>query len=210
MDRLLKEKITTLLKTPKQIPVGISNRHVHLSNEDVEMLFGPGYTLQPLKSLQQPGQFAAQECVTVVGPKGSLNKVRVLGPVRPVTQLEISRADCFVIGIKAPVRESGCLQNAGNALLVGPEGHVELHSQVICAWRHIHMSPQDALRFSVSNGEKVRVSSQGERGLIFDEVVVRVRDDFSLEFHIDTEEANAAGLTNGMQVSLLTRAHHDR
>ncbi len=204
MDRLLREKIATLLKAAEhQIPVGISNRHVHLSSEDIEKLFGPGYRLQPLKPLHQPGQFAAQECVTVVGPKRSLNNVRVLGPVRPVTQLEISRADCFALGIKAPVRESGSLENAGNALLVGPVGHVELRSQVICAWRHIHMSPKDAERFGVINGQKVKVSSTGERGLVFDQVVVRVRDDFALECHIDTEEANAAGLKNGMQVSLL-------
>lgn len=204
MDRLLREKITTLLRASEQrIPVGISNRHVHLSQEDIEKLFGPGYRLQPLKPLRQPGQFAAGEYVTVVGPKGSLNKVRVLGPVRPVTQLEISQADCYALGIRAPVRESGCLENAGNALLVGPVGHVELRSQVICAWRHIHMSAKDADSFGVTHGQKVRVSSSGERRLIFDQVVIRVSDNFALEFHIDTEEANAAGLTNGMQVSLL-------
>ncbi|WP_250880182.1 PduL/EutD family phosphate acyltransferase, partial [Escherichia coli] len=112
---------------------------------------------------------------------------------RPTSQLEISRADCFTLGIKAPVRESGQLENAGDALLVGPKGHVELHSQVICAWRHIHMSPQDARLLNVSNGQKVSVRSHGERQLTFDEVVVRVRNDFALELHIDTEEANAAG-----------------
>lgn len=204
MDALLREKIITLLQAPEQqIPVGVSNRHVHLSHQDVETLFGQGHSLHPLKPLRQPGQFAAHECVTVVGPKGSLSNVRVLGPARPVTQLEISRADCFVLGIKAPVRESGNLEDASNALLIGPTGHVELRSQVICAWRHIHMTPADAQRFGVANGQKVRVRNSGQRGLIFDEVVVRVGDNFSLELHIDTEEANAAGLTNGMQVSLL-------
>ncbi|MFX2949294.1 PduL/EutD family phosphate acyltransferase, partial [Klebsiella pneumoniae] len=121
----------------------------------------------------------------------------------PLSQLEVSRADCFTLGIKAPVRESGQLENAGSALLIGPAGHVELHSQVICAWRHIHMSPQDARQLNVSNGQKVSVRSNGERQLTFDEVVVRVRDDFALEFHIDTEEANAAGLKNGAQVTLI-------
>lgn len=120
IDALLQEKITTrLIDTAPTIPVGVSNRHVHLSQQDVEALFGVGYQLTPFKPLRQPGQFAAEECVTVVGPKGSLTHVRVLGPVRPTSQLEISRADCFTLGIKAPVRESGQLENAGDALLVG-------------------------------------------------------------------------------------------
>ena len=201
IDALLHEKIAARLsRVAPEIPVGISNRHVHLAQQDVEALFGKGYALTPLKPLRQPGQFAAEECVTVVGPKGSLTQVRVLGPTRPCSQLEISRADCFTLGIRAPVRESGQLENAGSALLIGPAGHVKLRSQVICAWRHIHMSPQDARRLNVSNGQKVSVRSNGERRLTFDEVVVRVRDDFALEFHIDTEEANAAGLKNGAQV----------
>jgi putative phosphotransacetylase len=205
IDTLLREKITSrLTETAPTIPVGVSNRHVHLAQQDVEALFGNGYTLTPLKPLRQPGQFAAQECVTVVGPKGSLAHVRVLGPTRPVSQLEISRADCFTLGIQAPVRESGQLDNAGSALLIGPAGHVELHSQVICAWRHIHMSPQDARLLKVTHGQKVSVRSNGERQLIFDEVVVRVREDFTLELHIDTEEANAAGLKNGAQVWLIS------
>lgn len=204
IDTLLHEKIAARLShVAPAIPVGISNRHVHLAQQDVEALFGTGYTLTPLKPLRQPGQFAAEECVTIVGPKGSLKNVRVLGPTRPVTQLEVSRADCFTLGIKAPVRESGQLEKAGDALLVGPKGHVDLHSQVICAWRHIHLSPQDARRLNVINGQKVSVRSTGERQLTFDEVVVRVRDDFALEFHIDTEEANAAGLKNGAQVTLV-------
>ncbi|MGL5698013.1 MAG: phosphate propanoyltransferase [Kluyvera sp.] len=204
IDTLLQEKISArLVDTAPEIPVGISNRHVHLAQIDVEALFGKGYTLTPFKPLRQPGQFAAEECVTIVGPKGSLTHVRVLGPTRPVSQLEVSRADCFALGIKAPVRESGQLDNAGSALLIGPAGHVELRSQVICAWRHIHMSPADARRLNVSNGQKVSVRSHGERQLTFDEVVVRVRDDFALEFHIDTEEANAAGLKNGVPVTLV-------
>lgn len=204
IDTLLQEKITARLnEAAPAIPVGISNRHVHLAQQDVEALFGTGYTLAPLKPLRQPGQFAAEECVTIVGPKGSLKNVRVLGPTRSVTQLEVSRADCFTLGIKAPVRESGQLEKAGDALLVGPKGHVDLHSQVICAWRHIHMSEQDARRLNVINGQKVSVRSTGERQLTFDEVVVRIREDFALEFHIDTEEANAAGLKNGAQVTLV-------
>lgn len=204
IDTLLHAKIAPRLRqNAPVIPVGISNRHVHLSRQDVETLFGKNYALTPFKPLRQPGQFAAQECITVVGPKGSLNNVRVLGPARAVSQLEISRADCFTLGIKAPVRESGQLENSGSALLIGPAGHIELHSQVICAWRHIHMSPQDARQFNVTNGQRVSVRSPGERQLTFDEVVVRVREDFALELHIDTEEANAAGLKNGAQVMLI-------
>ncbi|KAA5931032.1 MULTISPECIES: phosphate propanoyltransferase [Pantoea] len=204
IDTLLHKKIAVRMNpVSPAIPVGISNRHVHLSQQDVEALFGEGYILTPFKPLRQPGQFAAQECVTVVGPKGSLKSVRVLGPTRQVSQLEISVADGFTLGIKVPVRESGQLENAGSALLIGPAGHVELNSKVICAWRHIHMSPQDARQLNVANGQKVRVRSEGERQLIFDEVVVRVREDFALEFHIDTEEANAAGLKNGGQVTLI-------
>ncbi|AFJ45866.1 phosphate propanoyltransferase [Shimwellia blattae] len=204
IDTLLREKITARLSASSPaIPVGISNRHVHLARRDVEALFGEGYSLTPLRPLRQPGQFAAKECVTVVGPKGSLTGVRVLGPARPESQLEVSRADCFALGIQAPLRESGQLDNAASALLIGPAGHIELHSRVICAWRHIHMSPRDARLLNVCNGQKVSVRSQGERQLTFDEVVVRVRDDFALEFHIDTEEANAAGLKNGAQVTLI-------
>ncbi|EXU77159.1 phosphate propanoyltransferase [Erwinia mallotivora] len=204
IDDLLRERIATLLcADAPAIPVGISNRHVHLAQQDVETLFGKDHSLTSLKALRQPGQFAAQECVTVVGPKGSLCNVRVLGPTRPVSQLEISRADCFTLGIQAPVRESGQLDHSGSALLIGPKGHVELRSQVICAWRHIHMSPQDAQQLHVSNGQLVSVRTQSaERQLTFDQVIVRVRDDFLLEFHIDTEEANAAGLKNGDRVML--------
>lgn len=182
------------------IPVGISNRHVHLSQQDVETLFGQGYQLTPFKDLKQPGQFAAKECVIVVGPKGSISKVRVLGPTRPKSQLEISKADCFTLGIKAPVRGSGDLANSGNAILIGPAGHVELNEQVICAQRHIHMNMIDARLLNVVDGQKVHIRTEGERGLTFDEVVIRVDERFSLEFHIDTDEANAAGLRNNDSV----------
>ncbi|WP_422527086.1 phosphate propanoyltransferase [Serratia fonticola] len=185
------------------IPVGVSNRHVHLSQQDIETLFGAGYRLTPCKELRQPGQFAAKECVMIVGPKGSLSKVRVLGPARECTQLEISKADCFTLGLKAPVRESGNLNASGDAMLAGPVGYVSLHSQVICAQRHIHMNPQDAARLGVQNGQKVRVKAAGVRGLIFDEVIVRIKTSFALELHIDTDEANAAGLASGDNVVIV-------
>ena len=176
------------------IPTGVSNRHVHLSQTDIEALFGEGYQLQPLKELSQPGQFAAKECVMVVGSKGSINNVRVLGPARSETQLEVSKADCYALGIKAPVRESGDLFQSADALLVGTVGHVNLQSKVICAQRHIHMSPQDAQLLGVEHGQKVRVSAGQQCGLVFEQVVVRIDDRYVLEFHIDTDEANAAGI----------------
>ncbi|WP_353242618.1 phosphate propanoyltransferase [Providencia sp.] len=185
------------------IPVGVSNRHVHLSQQDVEALFGQGYQLTPFKDLKQLGQFAAKECVMVVGPKGSISKVRVLGPVRPKSQLEVSKADCFALGIKAPVRESGDLTDSGSALLIGPAGHANLESQVICAQRHIHMNTMDARALNVVNGQKVNIRTEGERRLVFDEVVVRIDERFSLEFHIDTDEANAAGLRNNDSVFIV-------
>lgn len=213
INQQLMGKILTRLNIPNvgvdinqgiAIPVGISNRHVHLSQQDVDALFGHGYQITPFKDLKQPGQFAAKECVMVVGPKGSISKVRVLGPVRPQSQLEISKADCFALGIKAPVRSSGDLAGSGNAVLMGPAGYVELKQQVICAQRHIHMNNIDARALNVTNGQKVHVKTEGERSLIFDEVIVRVSDKFALEFHIDTDEANAAGLRNNDSVFIVS------
>lgn len=204
LSRLAMSNPTSMIDSPIAIPVGVSNRHVHLSQEDVTALFGEGYQLTPFKDLKQPGQFAAKECVMVVGPKGSISKVRVLGPTRPTTQLEVSKADCFALGIKVPVRESGDLNQSGSALLIGPAGHVNLCEQVICAQRHIHMNLIDARSLNVSNGQRVCVRTEGERSLVFDEVVVRVDARFSLEFHIDTDEANAAGLRNSDSVFVVS------
>lgn len=184
------------------IPTGVSNRHVHLSQQDIEALFGPGYQLTPIKELKQPGQFAAKECVTIVGPKGSIQRVRVLGPARPQTQLEVSKADCYALGIKAPVRESGDLTGSADALLVGAAGYCHLDSKVICAQRHIHMNQQDAVRFQVENGQRVKVRAGGGCGVVFEQVVVRVSPSYALEFHIDTDEANAAGIRSGEDVYL--------
>lgn len=209
MNALLLEKINQSLSklgvraADTLIPVGVSNRHVHLSQQDIEALFGKGYQLTPMKDLRQPGQFAAKECVMIIGPKGSLSKVRVLGPARTTSQLEISKADCFALGLQAPVRESGDLHSSGDAMLSGPAGYVMLHSQVICAQRHIHMNPHEAFQLGVSNGQKVRVKTGGQRSLLFDEVIIRVKDSFTLELHIDTDEANAAGLSSGNNVTIV-------
>ena len=184
------------------IPVGVSNRHVHLSQQDLAILFGGSASLTKSKELSQPGQFACAETVTLVGPRGVIENVRVLGPVRTATQVEISAADGFRLGIKPPVRDSGDLDGSAKATLVGPKGAVSLPQGVVVAARHIHMHETDALRFGVRDKQKVCVRVTGERGLIFEQVLVRVSPSFSLEFHVDLDEANSAGLANADRVTL--------
>ncbi|MBN3526274.1 phosphate propanoyltransferase [Paenibacillus apiarius] len=181
----------------KTVPVGVSARHIHLTQEHIEALFGPGYQLTEFKPLSQPGQFAANETVEVIGPKGSFNKVRILGPARPASQLEISRTDSFAIGVKAPVRESGDINGTPGILVKGPAGEVELQDGVIVAARHIHFHTSDAEKFGIQDKQKLRVSVGGERGVVFENVIARVSPNFALDMHIDTDEANAAGVKNG-------------
>jgi acetate kinase len=178
---------------PGTVPIAVSARHIHLTQEHVEALFGPGHTLTVKKPLTQPGQFAAEERVTLIGPKRSIPKVRVLGPIRGKTQVEIARTDEFTLGIDAPVRRSGDLDNTPGITLEGPYGRVTLKQGVICAWRHIHMTPEDADRFGVEHRDivDVAVDTQG-RDLTFGDVMVRVSPKYALEMHIDTDEANAA------------------
>lgn len=185
------------------IPVGLSNRHIHLSQSDLEKLFGADYKLTKLKDLSQPGQYACKETVTLVGPKGIIEKVRVLGPVRDQTQIELSIGDGYRLGLSLPIRPSGKLTGSPGCIVVGPQGVVELASGVICAQRHIHMSVDDGKRFFVKDGEIVQVKCHGIRALIFDQVLVRVNPNYRLEMHIDVEEGNAAGLSNGDQVEIL-------
>ncbi len=185
------------------VPVGVSNRHVHLSQEHLEKLFGEGYQLAEIKALGQPGQYAARETVSLVGPKGIVAGVRVLGPIRKHTQVEISRTDSFRLGIQAPVRESGHMEGTPGCMLVGPSGTVVLEEGVIIAARHIHMSPKEAKQLGYKDGNRVSVCVKGERELCFHNVIVRVHEDFRLEMHIDTDEANAAFLGTGNQVKIL-------
>lgn len=188
-----------------EVPVGVSGRHVHLSEEAVEQLFGPGYQLRVMRDLTQPGQFAAEETVAVVGPKGTFEKVRILGPARKLTQVEISRTDGFFLGVQPPVRLSGDIAGTPGIKLVGPHGEMHIDEGVIVAARHIHMTPADAEQFGVKDGEVVRVRTEGERALTFDDVIIRVREDFALDFHIDTDEGNAASLRTGDRVKVLQR-----
>ncbi len=177
--------------------VGLSNKHLHLSKEDVETLFGKGHILTPTKDLKQPGQFASDEKVDIVGPKGTLKGIRVLGPTRPETQIELSMTDARTIGIAAPVRESGKLEGTPGVKLIGPKGEIEIDHGTIIALRHIHLSPAQALEAGVKDKDVVSIRFGGDRGLIFDNVLVRSGDAHEREIHLDTDEGNAAGLKNG-------------
>jgi propanediol utilization protein len=185
-----------------KVPVGISNRHIHLSQQDLEALFGPGYELTVRNDLSQTGQYAAEETVTVEGPKSSMANVRILGPTRKETQIEISRTDSFGLGLKPPVRDSGFLDGSPGVTLIGPKGKVTLDKGVMIAQRHIHMTEAEAESFGVKDKELVSVRVGGERGVTFENVLVRVRNDFVLEMHIDTDEANASMLGNGQLVEV--------
>lgn len=179
-----------------KVLVEISARHVHVSQQDLETLFGAGYELTVKKELSQPGQYACNERVKVVGAKSEFPAVSILGPVRKETQVELSLTDARSIGVDAPVRESGDLEGSGTCKLVGPAGEVELSKGVIAAKRHIHATTADAEKMGLENGEivSVEIPTSNGRSLTFGDVVVRVSDSYALAMHIDTDEANAAGM----------------
>ncbi len=185
------------------VTVNVSNRHIHLSKEDLEGLFGKGHELVSLKDLMQTGQYAAAETVVLCGPKGEIPKVRVLGPVRGKTQVEISGTDQFVLGIKAPVRASGKLDGTPGITIRGPAGEINLKEGLVRALRHIHMSRQDADRMGIHSGEMVNVRLVGDRSTICEGVLIRADDKSVLEMHIDTDEANAAGLASRSEGKIL-------
>lgn len=187
----------SLKEKPYMVPIGVSARHIHLTQEDVETLFGKGYRLTKKAELMG-GQFAANEQVTIVGTKlRAMENVRVLGPVRSKSQVEISKTDTFKLGVKAPVRESGNLQGSAPIAVVGPKGSIYLEEGCIIAKRHIHMSPKDAQDAGVKDGDIVSVHIENERETIFKNVQIRVDKTFTLEMHIDADEANAAGIKTG-------------
>ena len=182
------------------VPVGISNRHIHLSQADLDQLFGAGYQLTPMKELSQPGQFACKETVTICGPKGAIEKVRVLGPVRKETQIEIVAGDCFKLGVKAPAKLSGDLAGTPGITVVGPKGSVQTAQGLIVAQRHSHMAPADAQAYGVQDGQIVKIRVGGLRGGIYDNVAIRVTTSSKLECHLDTEEANAMGVAGTVEI----------
>jgi len=182
---------------PKPIPVGVSARHIHVSREDLDILFGPGYELTVYKELGQPGQYAANEKVTLVGPKRQIENVRILGPVRSTSQVELAITDAMALGVNAPILYSGNLAGSGSITVVGPHGTVEMKEKVIVAGRHLHASPAEAAEYGLKDGDLICIRCGDVRAVIFEKVLVRVRPDFALEFHIDTDEANAAGVRGG-------------
>ena len=181
----------------KFVPVSMSNRHIHVSQEHMEILFGEGHKLTLMKDLSQPGQFACEEKVDIVGPKSTLKGVRILGPVRPQTQLEISVFDARTLGVDAAVRASGNINGTPGCTIVGPKGQVVLEEGVIVAARHIHMHTSDGEKFGLKDKDIVKVRVGNERAIVFEKVVVRVHDTYALDMHIDIEEGNAAGIKNG-------------
>lgn len=188
---------------PFKIPVGVSNRHIHLSQADQDTLFGQGYQMTKMKDLSQPGQFACKETVTLCGPSGVIEKVRILGPVRSKTQVEILSGDCFKLGIKTPLKMSGELQGTPGITLVGTKGTALVTEGMIVAQRHIHMTPADAQRFEVKDGQWLSIQVDGPRGGTYSNVAVRVNDASALECHIDTEEANAMHVNGSTTIRII-------
>ncbi len=185
------------------IPVGVSNRHIHLSKADLNILFGEEYSLKKIKDLSQPGQYACKEVLVICGPKGAIEKVRVLGPVREKTQIEILKADAYKLGINPQIRDSGDLENTCGLTLVGPRGSISLDEGVIIAKRHIHMTSQDAKDLNVSDGEIVSIEVDGLRGGTYKNVTIRANDNSALECHLDIEEANAMMIDNNSKIKIV-------
>lgn len=194
-DEVMK-RIQTFESEPL-VPIGISNRHIHLCQEDLEMLFGKDYQLTKMKELKQPGQFAAKETVTLVGPKGEITDVRILGPLRSKSQVEISITDSFKLGVSATTRESGNIAGTTGITIRGSKGTLKLEEGLIVAHRHIHVPPQFADKFQLKDKGRAKVEMAGERKTIYDNVLIRISDRYALEMHLDTDEANACDVKNG-------------
>lgn len=199
VDNLSTEIAKRLKRSRLAIPVGVSNRHCHLTEAHFKALFGAAAQPKRVKDIKQPGFWAADETIDVQGPKGVLKRVRLVAPYRAHTQIELAVTDAVGIGLNPPVRESGDVKGSVGAVLIGPAGKVEIKEGVIVAQRHLHFSPAEAAALGVASGEVVRVraGSPGARSTVFEDVVVRVSDKYSLEFHVDTDEANAAGIKTG-------------
>lgn len=204
MDGDRAARLPSEAREDRLVPVALSARHAHLCREHVDALFGPGHELTPASELSQPGQYACKETVEVVGPKRSISGVRVLGPVRSATQLELSFTDGIVLGLNLPVRMSGDIAGSPGAYLIGPHGAVKLEEGLIVAMRHMHCSPADARRLGLSDGQKVYVRYPGPRGILFSEVTIRVSESFSTELHLDTDEGNSAGIKSGDLVEIVS------
>ena len=188
-----------------KISIGVSNRHVHLKKEHLNVLFGEGYELEKKNDLTQPGQYASTALVTIKTEKSQIDNVRVLGPVRNYTQVEISKTDAYKLGLNPPVRNSGDLENSEDITIIGPEGELYKKNVCIIANRHIHLTPEYAEANGIKDNDYVDVEVEGIKPTRFYDVQVRVRDDFNVEMHIDTDDANSAGLKNGSKVTIIRK-----
>jgi len=211
VQKIVEEVLQQVLKNQSspphdgKIPIGVSARHVHLAQAEVEQLFGENYQLTPKFELSQPGQFAAEETVVIAGPKGSIERVRILGPARSLSQVEVSWTDAMKLGLKPPLRISGDIQGSSPVTLIGPKGSVVLNEGLIIAQAHIHMSPADSARFQVVDGQSVQIKVEGIRPIILSNVAIRVSERYRLEMHIDTDEANAGLIQQGTLAEIV---HH--
>ncbi|MGE7688715.1 phosphate propanoyltransferase [Lysinibacillus sp. NPDC097214] len=209
VQKIVEEVLQQVLKNQPssqydgKIPIGVSARHVHLAQAEVEQLFGENYQLTPKFELSQPGQFAAEETVVIAGPKGSIERVRILGPARSLSQVEISWTDAMKLGMKPPLRVSGDIKGSSPVTLIGPKGSVVLHEGLIIAQAHIHMSPNDSARFQVADGQSVQIKIEGIRPIILSNVIIRVSERYRLEMHIDTDEANAGLIQQGAVAEII-------
>ena len=210
MDEKLVKDISGAIKlrmerAEKPVPIGVSNRHVHFTEKDFKVLFGGNAEPTLYKQLVQPGFYAANEKVDIEGPKGSFKNIRMIGPCRSYTQIEVSMGDARILGLNPPIRDSGKLENTPGIKIVGPKGTIEIKQGVIVSKRHIHFSPKDAKEFKIKDGEEARVRCGigKDRELIFERVLCRVSDKYALEFHVDIEEANAGELENGEKVFIV-------
>lgn len=203
-DEIMKALLEALKNggSSEEIPTGISNRHIHLSEKDLHSLFGEAYTLTKMKDLSQPGQFACKETVTICGPNGAIEKVRILGPTRSKTQIEILKGDCFKLGVQTEPRMSGELTGTPGITIIGPRGSVQTAEGLIVALRHIHMTLEDAARFDVKDGDVVSIEIDGPRGGVLRNVAVRANNASALECHLDTEEANGLGLNGNSKIKI--------
>lgn len=203
--KITEEIVSRMERSKTPVPVGVSNRHVHFSQADFDVLFGKGYQARKFRQVKQPGFYACYETVDLEGPKGAVKSVRLIAPHRKNTQVEISKTDAGILGLKPPVRDSGAVEGSSGVRVIGPKGTIEIKQGLIIARRHIHFHPLEAQAMGVKDGEivRVRAGQGGIRELLFEQVLVRVSDQFSLELHIDTDEANAAWVKTGDQVNIV-------
>lgn len=203
--KITEQIVARMERSKTEIPIGVSNRHAHLKQEDFDVLFGKGSSVRKFRSVKQPGFYACYETVDIEGPKGKVSSVRLIAPHRSKTQIEISKTDALSLGIRPPVRDSGDLAGSAPIRIIGPKGSLEIKEGLVVARRHIHFHPLEAQAMGVKDGEivRVRAGKGGIRELIFEQVLIRVSDQFSLELHVDTDEANAAWIKSGDMVNIV-------